>query len=743
MASQFSTFFSWARLNGQIMEFILLLTIGVLPAVISEDQLCSNDEVIQGGRIEWPTSPVKGSVMTYICPVGFRPYPVSWRYCTRFGNWSRLRNVYHKTALEATCKEIKCLRPEQFEFGIYDPVKSIYKVNDSITFQCFDGYLLIGSATITCLPNGHWSGNLPRCDAGGTFCSNPGIPFGARKSGTSYGVLSMVQYNCGTYILRGSKQRTCLETGQWSGVEPRCESREAFDDVEDLAKVLNILLSTIRNRDLNSGAQIPGRKRKVDVFFVIDASITVGNENFLRSFKFVKTFINRVSDMKGMVRYEVIAFGSCPIVITNIRENLTPKAVMERIAQVEYRDYFNNTGRRTGPALEVVYSSINKTVNLHAGDGQAIPKQVIILITAGQYNGSPAPFIVTEKISNLVSHLPDHLDIVVIGIGEVFKDHLEHLVPTTLRSTKRHQYAFYLPSYHYLEKAQEVQKKHGNTQLSDCGIRGNTVQRPVSRIFGGIKSKEYEWPWQVIINLKNNEICGGSIISKRWILSAAHCFNGSREMTNILTIQTGSVNRKKMSREFQVVEVIIHENFSRPSEMNNDIALLKTKDPILFDAHVRPVCLPCTKKSAELLSSAAGSWDEACHYEDGLLTSHGGRNQKIMSGFITGWGYYKKHGYISSFNLNHAQVNIEHFRSCDSPYPLTDNIFCAKGATTDSCTGDSGGPFVMERNRRWIQVGIISFGRTPVCGVNFMGFYSNVPKLMRWIRERVTDLEYE
>ncbi|XP_072445526.1 complement factor B-like [Chiloscyllium punctatum] len=743
MAGQLSTSFCWARLNGLAMEFMLLLTVGVLPAVMCEVQRCSTDEVIKGGSIEWPANPVEGSVMTYICPDGFRPYPVSWRYCTKFGSWSVLRNIYRETAHEAKCKEMRCLRPEHFEFGRFDPVKTAYKVNDSITFQCYDGYLLIGSATCTCLPNGQWSGNLPRCNTEGMFCSNPGIPFGGRKEGTNYGILSTVRYKCGTYILRGSPQRTCLETGQWSGVQPRCESKDAFDNVGDLAEVLDILQSTIRNRDLNSGAQIPGQKRKVDVFFVIDASRTVGNENFVRSFKFVKNFVNGVSDINELVRFEVITFGSYPVVITDIQENLTPKVVMERMSQMEYRDYYNNSGRNTGSAMQVVYSSINRTFNLHAGNSQAIPKQVIIIITAGRYNGASAPYIVTKKISNLFSHLPDHLDIFAIGIGDVLKNYLEHLVPMTMTATKYYQHVFYLPTYHYLEKAQEMQRKYGNRGLSDCGIRGNVIQRPVSRIFGGMKSKEYDWPWHVLINLPNKKFCGGSIISKRWILSAAHCFNITQGMADDLTIQAGSVSRKKTLQEILVQEVIIHENFSRPSEMSNDIALLKTKEPIIFDSHVRPVCLPCTKKTAEILSSAAGSWDEACHYEDGLLTSHGGRIQKIISGYITGWGYYKKHGRISSFDLNHARVDIQHFRSCDSPYPLTENMFCAKGAAADSCTGDSGGPFVTERNQRWIQVGIISFGRTDVCGLNFMGFYSNVPKLMNWIKEKVTDLEYE
>uniref|UniRef100_UPI00398F379F complement factor B-like n=1 Tax=Pristiophorus japonicus TaxID=55135 RepID=UPI00398F379F len=298
-----------------------------------EEQLCSNEEVIKGGRIEWPENRVERSVMTYICPDGFRPYPVSSRYCMGDNNWSQLRNIYGETALEATCKEITCLAPKYFDFGTFDPPMNTYKVNASVTFECFNGYQLIGSVTRTCLANGQWSGNLPRCYTEDTFCPNPGIPFGARKIGTYYRLFSTVQYNCGKHILRGSKERRCLESGRWSGVESRCESKYAFDSVERLAKELDILESIIRNADLDSGTV---QNRRVDVFFVVDVSKSVGIENFSKSLNFVKNFINRVSDV-GTVRFEVVAFGSNATTITAIKDILPPKAVIEKIKRVEYR----------------------------------------------------------------------------------------------------------------------------------------------------------------------------------------------------------------------------------------------------------------------------------------------------------------------------------------------------------------------------------------------------------------------
>ncbi|KAF8383673.1 hypothetical protein PRIPAC_72815 [Pristionchus pacificus] len=52
----------------------------------------------------------------------------------------------------------------------------------------------------------------------------------------------------------------------------------------------------------------------------------------------------------------------------------------------------------------------------------------------------------------------------------------------------------------------------------DCGRRKSRVLR--SRIFGGNEATPGKWPWQV----KVDGVCGGTLISPRWILTAAHCF---------------------------------------------------------------------------------------------------------------------------------------------------------------------------------------------------------------------------
>lgn len=58
-----------------------------------------------------------------------------------------------------------------------------------------------------------------------------------------------------------------------------------------------------------------------------------------------------------------------------------------------------------------------------------------------------------------------------------------------------------------------------------CGMPSNQPRFIFSRIIGGEEAVPYSWPWQVSVQISDEHICGGAVLAKEWVVTAAHCFN--------------------------------------------------------------------------------------------------------------------------------------------------------------------------------------------------------------------------
>lgn len=52
--------------------------------------------------------------------------------------------------------------------------------------------------------------------------------------------------------------------------------------------------------------------------------------------------------------------------------------------------------------------------------------------------------------------------------------------------------------------------------------------RMASRVVNGQNAQRHAWPWQISLRYRGGHICGGSIISNWWILTASHCLEKDR-----------------------------------------------------------------------------------------------------------------------------------------------------------------------------------------------------------------------
>ncbi|XP_015237157.1 PREDICTED: transmembrane protease serine 9-like isoform X2 [Cyprinodon variegatus] len=128
--------------------------------------------------------------------------------------------------------------------------------------------------------------------------------------------------------------------------------------------------------------------------------------------------------------------------------------------------------------------------------------------------------------------------------------------------------------------------KDSDSQLSVCGKPSLNT-----RIVGGEAAPPGSWPWQVSLHIFSH-FCGGSLINDQWVLTAAHCvswFSSTAGLTVYLGRQNQSEsNPNEVSRT--VTRIIIHPEYNKP-RFNNDIALLKMSEPVVFSNYISPVCL--------------------------------------------------------------------------------------------------------------------------------------------------------
>ncbi|KAG6794898.1 trypsin-1-like [Apis mellifera caucasica] len=234
--------------------------------------------------------------------------------------------------------------------------------------------------------------------------------------------------------------------------------------------------------------------------------------------------------------------------------------------------------------------------------------------------------------------------------------------------------------------------------------RLDMVQRMDGRIVGGEATTIHEAPYQISLQKDGYHICGGSIISANWVLTAGHC---SSYPPSTYKIRSGSTNVYSGGSLHDVERIIRHKRYTTNQNgiPSNDIALFRIKDTFEFDESTKPVQL-YQGDSASLVGKY---------------------------GLVTGWG-------LTNIKippvLHKVSVPLVSKRECDRDYSRFGGVpqgeLCAgyPEGGKDSCQGDSGGPLVVDGN----LVGVVSWGMG--CGTpKYPGVYTDVAYYREWVRE--------
>ena len=141
---------------------------------------------------------------------------------------------------------------------------------------------------------------------------------------------------------------------------------------------------------------------------------------------------------------------------------------------------------------------------------------------------------------------------------------------------------------------------------ASCGCSMNPAV--VSRIIGGEAANSSTWGWTVslFINGTNyTKLCGGSIISDSWVITAAHCVSGY--ISSQVIACAGSTLLWTGTQIRVVRNIIMHPNYNSPP-FANDIALLQLQFPFnMSDPNLSLVCLPSVNET----TLSMGEWPSA------------------------------------------------------------------------------------------------------------------------------------
>ncbi|XP_014739106.1 PREDICTED: enteropeptidase isoform X3 [Sturnus vulgaris] len=252
---------------------------------------------------------------------------------------------------------------------------------------------------------------------------------------------------------------------------------------------------------------------------------------------------------------------------------------------------------------------------------------------------------------------------------------------------------------------------HLQCNIQSCG-KHLVTQNNGTRIVGGSDARREAWPWIVSLQFNFQPVCGASLVSDEWLVTAAHCVYGRQLKPSSWQAVLGLYDQSDLAQPPAVVQnidrIIINPHYMKETK-DSDIALMHLQQKVEYTDYIQPICLP-------------------------------EKNQQFLPGIncsIAGWGKIENEGPTSNV-LQEAEVPLLSNEKCQQwmpKYNITENMLCAgyDVGGIDSCQGDSGGPLTSEDGDKWFLVGVTSFGEG--CALpQRPGVYVRVTMFVDWIK---------
>ncbi|XP_058829459.1 collagenase-like [Topomyia yanbarensis] len=240
-------------------------------------------------------------------------------------------------------------------------------------------------------------------------------------------------------------------------------------------------------------------------------------------------------------------------------------------------------------------------------------------------------------------------------------------------------------------------------------LLSSRVQAEESRIINGEDAELGQFPYQAKLLIQTEQgraLCGGSLISEEWVLTAAHCVEDARSVE----VTLGAVDLNDQGNDGRTVmntkKYIIHPDYQAASA-SNDVAVVKLPESVPYSDRIQPVKLP---------------------------TGHDDYNRRLA--LVSGWGKTRDRGGPAQ-KLQYTTLTVIRNDECSlfyGPGTIQPTTLCCRGENRRStCNGDSGGPLVLKDDKT--QIGVVSFGNVIGCEKMFPMGFARLTEFTDFIRE--------